>query len=100
MELESKSEWDLNEMSRDELVYIWKTFYKRTLSDISSGYVSAKALREVIATELEAEKEGVASKTSSFEFVDVEEAEALDKDAGEVEWYTVPGSSARHMRRK
>ncbi len=99
MELKAKSEWDLNEMSRDELVYIWKTFYKRTLSDLSSGYVSAKALREAIASELEAEKEGVASTTSSFEFVDIEEAEAIDEDA-EYEWYTAPGSSARQRRRK
>jgi len=99
MDLKAKSEWDLNEMSRDELVYIWKTLYNRTLSELSNGYVSAKALRKAIASELEAEK-GVASKTSGFEFVDVEEAEAVDKDADEYEWYTAPGSSARQRRRK
>lgn len=99
MDLKAKSEWDLNEMSRDELVYIWKTIYEGNLSDLGSGYVSATTLRKAIAEKLEAE-EGVASAKSSFEFVDIEEAEALDEDAGEIEWYTVPGSSARRMRRK
>ena len=98
MDLKAKSEWDLNEMSRDELVYIWKTFYEGNLSDLGSGYVSAKTLRGAIASKLEAE-EGVVEATSSFEFVDVDEAEALDDEAGEVEWITIPGSSARHIRR-
>lgn len=100
MDIKAKSEWELDKMSRDELVYIWKTFYEGSLSDLGSGYVSATTLRKAIASKLDAEKQGEASAVSSFEFIEEEEAEALDADAGEVEWYTIPGSSARHMRRK
>jgi hypothetical protein len=102
MDLQAKSEWNLDEMSRDELVYIWETYYEKSLSDLGSGYITLATLKEAIASKLEAD-DSTARATSSFDFVDVEEAESLDEEAEaseEYEWYSVPGSSARRKRRK
>ena len=92
------------EMTRKELVHVYVDVYGGKLSDLGDGYVPIGILREAVAVLLDAdpvdEPQSVATATSDFEFVDMEEAEALDAEASEqVEWYRVPGSSARRVKK-
>ncbi len=81
----------LEEMTRTELMEIVE---KSGLEvDLGSGYVPLKRLREIVA---EIRNDDSVALASEFDFIEEDEAEEFVE---EIEWVTIPGSSARRPKK-